>query len=226
MAEDVKPPLAGALLCAALVGLLALLAYGAGIGRHLDASLAGHLLSHRHGTGGEWAEAIAPLADPLPMLAMAAAACAVALFRGAPERILAALIVLAGANVTTQGLKFVLAHPRAQQVLGGGAELGDVAFPSGHATAAASIAIALLLVTPAWIRPLAVGVGAAFALAVGAAVIVLGWHYPSDVLGGYLVAAGWGLVALATLAALRHHGERAGRAAAPNGLGATETVVY
>jgi len=64
----------------------------------------------------------------------------------------AAVTVVAGANLTTQILKVALAHPRFQSVLGHD-QLGPVAFPSGHTTAAASIAIAFLFVVPhAW-RP-------------------------------------------------------------------------
>ena len=34
-------------------------------------------------------------------------------------------------------------------------------------------------------------VGAVFALAVGVALLVLAWHMPSDVVGGYLLATFW-----------------------------------
>jgi hypothetical protein len=43
--------------------------------------------------------------------------------------------------------------------------------------------------------------GAAFAVAVSYSFLVLGWHYPSDVLGGYLVATLWTLLAVAALRA-------------------------
>ena len=36
--------------------------------------------------------------------------------------------------------------------------------------------------------------GAAFAVAVSYSFLTLGWHYPSDVLGGFLVAAIWTLL--------------------------------
>jgi membrane-associated phospholipid phosphatase len=203
MDEEVKLPLAAAFLCAVLLALVALIAYGSHFGRHLDDDLARRLLAHRHGTAGSWGESLAPLADPLPLVALLAAACGVAFARGRPSLALGAVIAVGGANLTTQALKFVFAHPRAQQFLGGGADIGDVAFPSGHATAAASMAVALAIVVPGRLRALAALAGGAFALAVGAAVVVIGWHLPSDVLGGYLVAAGWGFLALAALAALR-----------------------
>ena len=46
--------------------------------------------------------------------------------------------------------------------------------------------------------------------AVGISVVVLGWHYPSDVLGGLLVVGAWGFGALAWLRL------RADRDAAPS----------
>ena len=48
-------------------------------------------------------------------------------------------------------------------------------------------------------RPLAFVVGAGFVAAVGCSVLILSWHYPSDVLGGILVASAWGFAALACL---------------------------
>src|SRR3954447_6454829 len=146
--DDVRWPAAAATLCATLLALLGLLAYGTGPVGHLDSHLFERLAAHRAGSAHEWAEALAPLADPLPLLGFLAAAVGVALLRNAPSRALAAVVAVAGANVTTELLKFVLAHPRAQLLLGGSGEAGEIAFPSGHATAAASVAVAFAFVVP------------------------------------------------------------------------------
>ena len=53
-----------------------------------------------------------------------------------------------------------------------------------------------------WLRPLAALIGAAYAVGVGYALVALGWHLPSDVLGGFLVAATFTLGGAAALAAL------------------------
>ena len=77
----------------------------------------------------------------------------------------------------------------------------DPSFPSGHATASASLATALavlavLALRAAWSRALAVGAAGVFALAVGLTRVYLGAHWLTDVL------AGWGTgVALALLLA-------------------------
>jgi hypothetical protein len=49
----------------------------------------------------------------------------------------------------------------------------------------------LVLVAPPALRWLAAAVGSAYAIGVGVAVILLGWHRPSDVLGAYLVTVAW-----------------------------------
>jgi membrane-associated phospholipid phosphatase len=195
---SVKRPLAGWFACVvALIGLT-LAAYGVDPFQRLDASALSRFAAHQASSFGLAAEFFAHLADPLPLLAILAGICALGLYWGRPRQVLAAVAVVAGANLTTQILKVALAHPRFQPVLGSH-QLGPVAFPSGHATAAASVAVALLLVTPWRWRPLAFVAGAGFVAAVGCSVLVLSWHYPSDVLGGILVASAWGFAALACL---------------------------
>ena len=52
----------------------------------------------------------------------------------------------------------------------------------------------------------------AFAITIAFCVITLGWHFPSDVVGGFLLATGWTLVIAAGLrAANERWPERAGR---------------
>lgn len=152
-------------------------------------------------SGGTLADAIASLGDPLPMLAMLFVACAIALLRGYPRGALAAVLVVVGANVTTQLLKALLAHPRVKLAISGD-PFEPNTFPSGHTTAAASIAVAYAFAVPAALRDLTLTLGAAFALAMGCSVVVIGWHYPSDVLGAYLVVACWSFAVLAAMRAI------------------------
>jgi membrane-associated phospholipid phosphatase len=195
VAKRVGAPLAAWIACAcALVGL-ALVAYGVDAAQHADATLLAKFIA-RDGSFGWLAELIAHLGDPLPLLLMLAAACGIALRRRRPLDALAAVTVVAGANLTTQVLKVALAHPRFQAVLGHD-QLGPIAFPSGHATAATSIAIAFAFVVPPDWRAAVATIGACFVFAVGCSVMVLAWHFPSDVLGGILVASGWGFAVLA-----------------------------
>lgn len=194
-------PAAAAVACAVALSLLALLVYGGGEFRDLDTSLFERLAAHREGRGGEWGEAIALLADPVPFVVLTIAACGIGLARGRSLDALAALAVVVGANVTTQLLKAVLSHPRAQALIGD-ARFVDVGFPSGHTTAAFSTAIAFAFVLPRDLLPLTLALGVVFGAAVGGSVVVIAWHYPSDVLGGFLVASCWGFAVLAATRAV------------------------
>jgi hypothetical protein len=62
-----------------------------------------------------------------------------------------------------------------------------------------ALALAAVLCAPARLRPAIAALGAVLAVAVGYSVVATGMHYPSDVLGGFLMATAW---ALATVAAL------------------------
>jgi PAP2 superfamily len=200
VARNVKSPLAACLACAVALGVLTLLALGLAAGREVDVRLFLRL-SEDAPSGVTLADAVASLGDPLPMLALLTVACAIALLRGRPRGVLAAVLVVVGANVTTQLLKVLLAHPRVKLAISGD-PLEPNTFPSGHTTAAASIAVAYAFVLPAALRDLTLALGAAFALAMGCSVVAIGWHYPSDVLGAYLVVACWGFAVLAAMRAV------------------------
>jgi membrane-associated phospholipid phosphatase len=123
---------------------------------------------------------------------------AVALARRRPRSAIAAAIVLTLAPLSAEALKPLLAHPHAQI---GAVHIGAASWPSGHSTAALSLALAAVLVAPARLRPAVAAVGGLVALAVGGALLILAWHMPSDVLGGYLLATLWMALAVAVLRA-------------------------
>jgi membrane-associated phospholipid phosphatase len=204
--RDVKAPLTGCLACAAGFAILAVLVHKSGSVQHFDAVLLGHF-AERGSRTGSVAAGIALLGDLGALLPMLAIACGVAVARHRPRAALAALVVVAGANLTTQLFKALLAHPRFQALLGA-EQIGANSFPSGHTTAVASIAIAFAFVVPHEWRPAVALVGTGVVAAVGCSVMALNWHYPSDVLGGILVAAGWGFAALAALRATRGRSRR------------------
>jgi membrane-associated phospholipid phosphatase len=146
------------------------------------------------------ANEIANLADPKPFVVLAAVIVLVALIRRRGRVAVAAGAILLGANVTTQILKAVLheQHPVAFRIAGV-LQVGGSSWPSGHATAAMSLALCAVLVARARWRPMLAAAGAAFAVAVSFSFLTLVWHYPSDVLGGFLVAATWTLVGVAAV---------------------------
>jgi len=144
---------------------------------------------------------VAHLADPAPLLIGTLLLVALALVRRRPLMALLVPVIIGGANLTTQLLKPALADVRLIELHGVGTVYPG-SWPSGHATAAMSLALCLVLVVGPGLRPLAALLGAGYAIAVGYALVALGWHLPSDVLGGYLVAATFTLLGAGALAAL------------------------
>lgn len=127
-----------------------------------------------------------------------AAVVGIAMVQRRPWLAIGGLVAIAGANVTTQVLKSVILDR--QDLLDGLFYPLPNSFPSGHATAAASIAVGLLLVIPSvWRAPaglISAGVVAVF----GAATISAGWHRVGDALGGVAVAVAWGAATGSVLA--------------------------
>jgi len=118
----------------------------------------------------------------------------VALMRRRAERALAAVAVVVASVVSAEALKHGLPH------LGGAIPAGRIpGFPSGHTSIAVSLGLALVLAAPPVLRPAAALVGAAYGAGIGLAVIVLGWHYPSDVVGAFFLCGFWAAVVGALL---------------------------
>jgi len=102
------------------------------------------------------------------------------------------------APFTAETLKPLVAHPHVEL---GALQVGAASWPSGHSSAALALAMSAVLVAPPRLRvPVAI-LGGAFALAVGCSLLILAWHMPSDVIGGYLVATFWTALAVAALRA-------------------------
>ncbi len=146
------------------------------------------------------AHRVVHLADPLPTAAMLAAICAVGVALHRPRQAAAGALLVGGASLTSLAMKVALAHPRYQSLLGPHA-LAEQAFPSGHATTAMSLALAGVLVAPPRWRLAAAIAASLYGIATGVSLVVIGWHYPSDVLGAFLVSGSFGLLSLAALEA-------------------------
>jgi membrane-associated phospholipid phosphatase len=198
MAPRAKSALFAAIACALAIAPLAVIAYAWGPFQHVDLRILLHLRREEGPIHG-LAEVLVDLGDLAALLVLLGTICVIGLRLGRRREVLAAIVVVAGANLTTQLLKTTLEHAR-HKAFEHGVELPwPNSFPSGHTTAAASIAVALLLVVPAAHRLAAAVAGATLTAAVGLSVVILGWHYPSDVLGGLLVVGTWGFAALAWL---------------------------
>ena len=178
-----------------LLALTWLAAFHVGFGAHADRAILNGFGGLQRPRVNHLANLIASLCNPKPFVAFAAVIVLVALVRRRPRLALATAAILLGANTTTELLKPLLASPRGLP----GQATAVASWPSGHATAAMSLALCAVLVAPARLRPALAALGAVFAVAVSYSFLHLGWHYPSDVLGGFLVAATWTLVVVAAL---------------------------
>jgi membrane-associated phospholipid phosphatase len=140
--------------------------------------------------------AIAGLCDPNRYVFLVAVPIIVALARRRYRVAAMIALVLLAANETTQLLKPLLAGPRDFLAA---VPINDASWPSGHATAAMTLALCAVIAAPARRRPAVAAAAAAFAVAVCYSFLELGWHYPSDVFGGFLVAAIWTLLGIGGL---------------------------
>jgi membrane-associated phospholipid phosphatase len=122
----------------------------------------------------------------------------VALARRRLRLALALALVLPLAPLSAEVLKPLLAHPHAYAGL---KDINPASWPSGHATAAMTLALCAVLAAPYALQPLTALLGGAFVMGVGVSLLILAWHMPSDVFGGYLLAGLWVSLAVTILRA-------------------------
>lgn len=141
----------------------------------------------------------------------------------------AALLVavsVAGGTLLSQVLKWGFDRPRPDLVPHGMAVYSQ-SFPSGHAMLSAVVYLtlgALLARTQARIRVkvFLVGVAAVVTVIVGISRIYLGVHWPTDVLGGWMLGAAWACLCWLVMLWLQRKGDVESEAdPGPNGAGRT-----
>jgi membrane-associated phospholipid phosphatase len=172
---------------AALAALVWAIAFRTGHGRQADIDVLQHLRTLDGTRAVSVFEFLAAFCNAAPYAVLALLVVLIALRTRGRVGAIVVLGVLLVPNVLTQILKTTTAEDRV-----GSADLPGVdaaSWPSGHATAALALALCAVIAAPPARRLLVAVAGLAFAAAVGAAVIALGWHFPSDVAAGYLVAA-------------------------------------
>ncbi len=104
---------------------------------------------------------------------------------------------------TSDVMKYLFARVRPDLV----AQLDPItspAFPSGHANNAAVVYILFIMLVPQARHPLWQLAAAAMILLTGLSRIMLGVHWPTDVIGGWLLGASFALMAGAIIAYRQH----------------------
>jgi membrane-associated phospholipid phosphatase len=185
---------AGSVLATALVWAVA---FQTAAGARLDSAVLDGFTGLRGSRLEPAADVVAALAGPLPFAVMTLCIATIAVIRGLPRHALVVGLVAVAASVTTELLKplATLSRPAEAPPL---APTVD-GWPSGHMTAAMTVALCLVFVAPARLRPSAAAVGGLFAAAEGYAVLGLGWHYPSDVVASCAIATAWLALGVAAL---------------------------
>jgi membrane-associated phospholipid phosphatase len=179
-------------------------------GHALDASIL-HGFTGLHGAAiDSEIRTAARLVDPVPYAFMGLVCVAVALGRGRTSAAVATAIVLVGTGSSAQALKHLLGE---QERYTGWlvADPTQTWWPSGHATAAMTLALCAVMVAPPTWRPATALLACGCALTVAYATLALTWHFPSDVIGGFLLAGLWVSAALVVLASIDAPSARAAR---------------
>jgi len=192
MADPPRTLLLAAGGCAAAFCVVLVMAYGWDEARYVDARALESLFGAGGTNGQTLAHRIVNLGDPASVAILTALLASAALVSGRPRLALFVLVLIAVTSVGCMALKALLAFPR-----DGVTDISHAAYPSGHTTAAMSLTIGLLLVTPQRLRIVAAAVGLLLVLGVSYSLIAIGSHFPSDVLGAYFFAAATSLLLLA-----------------------------
>jgi membrane-associated phospholipid phosphatase len=124
---------------------------------------------------------------------------AIALSRARPRLAVTVALVMGLAPLSAELLKPLAAHTHVQMAP---VYITSSSWPSGHATAVTVLVWCAVLVTPPARRRFVAIVGVLLAAAVGCSLLILAWHMPSDVLGGYLMGTLWAALAIAALRAV------------------------
>jgi membrane-associated phospholipid phosphatase len=185
----------GALACFAVLALIGLLAHLSNPAMTLDADLLEAATERTGPRVDRWLVGYVHLGDPAPYLLVSTAIVVTAWARGTARLALVLAAVLVLAPLTAEILKLLTAQTRLHSATFAH-HISRASWPSGHTTAATTAAICAVLVAPPSRRRALAAIGALYALGMGFSVVALAWHFPSDVLGAYVLSAGWCLLAL------------------------------
>ncbi len=189
----------GCLVCLIGFALVLVLAYWVGPTERLDRSVLDALGTGTDTLVNHVAYVGFQVVDSIPVWVLAATIAAlIALAQWRLGDAVFAVALVAGTGLLVLALKALLANPRYQPVpLNSDAYPSTDAFPSGHSAGSLAMSLAFVTVVPfPWRRPTAIA-GAIFTLYISFGVLVLNYHYPGDVVAGWLLTASWWLALIA-----------------------------
>jgi membrane-associated phospholipid phosphatase len=117
------------------------------------------------------------------------------------------IVAVAGAMALGVAAKLIVDRARPPVQYAAGTPTLGTSFPSAHSMNSLAFSVALVFVVgpTRWRYAVAV-VAALLVVSVGASRVVLGVHYPSDVIGGWCLAAAWVIACHAVLGQSHRHG--------------------
>ena len=120
------------------------------------------------------------------LILVCVAAAAIGVIRRRLDLAVGAAAMVLGANLSAQLLKDHLDRPNLD------AFPAPNSFPSGHTTAAASVAFALIFALPHAVRGVVTLLGSAYVAVIAVATVWAEWHRPSDTVAGLLLVLAFG----------------------------------
>lgn len=148
-----------------------------------------------------WENVVVSIVDTGPAILLGFVLIAVALARRRLRLAALVAVVPAGACATTELIKALYRVPRYSTMLVPH-HFTAHAWPSGHSTAIMSLVLCAVIVAPRRLRTTVAALGALLALGVSFSLLAEKAHFPSDVVGGYLMAGTWTCFGVAALRAI------------------------
>jgi undecaprenyl-diphosphatase len=132
------------------------------------------------------------------------------LLAGRRRQALVVLAAIVGASLLADAIKDLVERPR-PDLVPHAVTVSSSSFPSGHATQAAACYLTLGALLARFqprrrLKSFTIMLAVAVTAAVGASRVVLGVHWPSDVVAGWALGASWALLCWAVVRALQRRG--------------------
>lgn len=187
-AERLRRRLGGAGILTILSVVITWAALGTVLGQGVDTMMM-EALGWRLSFLARWESSARTMISVLGVALASVSIALIAFARRRPTLATRALALIIVSNGLTQILKWVLSR----------ADLGLTyllpnSLPSGHVAIAASVAVAVVMVAPDYVRSAAAWIGWAWTCGIGVLVMVLQWHRVSDVLVAIMIVGVCALV--------------------------------